>query len=176
MASYKWDTHYRFHYWQVDANAAAAELERLSQTGPLSVNRILASAKSPRSPIHKGFDWDDAVGGQEWRKLQARGLLSSLRIIESEGDEPVRAFFNVVDQRGKHIYAARETVRTTEDYRVQVLGDALRRLHQVQARLADIEGMERELKAVARVIKSVEVRRDKLKAEAPAVPPLNHII
>lgn len=178
MAEYKWNTaNYRFYSTGIDPNEAGQELERLSEKGPLTPDRIIDSAKSRCSPLHTGFEWDDSKASHEWRRQQARGLLQTLRIVEREDEsEPVRAFFHVVDERGNNVYVTREKAKTTEDYHLQVIRNALRLLEQAQSRLADIEGMEREIKAVARVIKSVEARRDKVKAEPAAQPPLNHII
>lgn len=64
------------------------ELNRLhlkSKDKILTVETVLLAAKNPGSILHEYFEWDNKKAGHEWRKQQARLLLTRYRIIYKEG-------------------------------------------------------------------------------------------
>ena len=42
---------------------------------------VVEAARSPDSPLHKHFTWDDTKAAQEFRLIQARQLIATVRII-----------------------------------------------------------------------------------------------
>lgn len=60
--------------------------EILKRDGTLAVNAVIEEAKSPKSPLHGYFTWDDKVAGVKWREEEARVLIRSF-VAESVVDD-----------------------------------------------------------------------------------------
>ena len=48
--------------------------------GRITPDIVLAAARSPDSPLHARFEWDDSVAAERHRLAQARSLIRSVRI------------------------------------------------------------------------------------------------
>lgn len=61
-------------------------------TGALTADAVLADAADTASPLHKLFEWDDTDAAGKYRQLQARQLISrvKVRVITADDAEPVR--------------------------------------------------------------------------------------
>ena len=60
--------------------------------GP-TAEEVVADAKSPKSPVHKFFDWNDKTAGHKWRVYHARVLMGSVVPIYHNGQKiEIRAF------------------------------------------------------------------------------------
>jgi hypothetical protein len=64
-----------------DAKKVQPALTRLARKhgGKLTPSKILDAARSPRSPLHRFFDWDDESAAEKYRIQQARVLLKGVR-------------------------------------------------------------------------------------------------
>lgn len=67
----------------------AAIIQKLEQNGRCTPRRVLAAARSPDSPLHPYFEWDDTVAAEAHRIEQARALIRRIK-IEIEYREEVR--------------------------------------------------------------------------------------
>lgn len=147
---YKWRDGSRMN---VTAQKVGAAIERIvEREGSVTPESLVASARSSRSTIHKLFDWDDQHAADSWRKHQARNVLGDLRVIvESDGEEiPVIAYVSVtVDNSPAYVTSAK--AMSEEEYRQEVLNDALRALSGFQRRYNDLL----ELKPVFDAINTV---------------------
>ena len=52
----------------------------LAVEGTLTPDAVLKDAKSPKSPLHEEFEWDDSVAGHQYRVSQARDLIARVRV------------------------------------------------------------------------------------------------
>lgn len=52
----------------------------LATEGTLTPDAVLKDAKSPKSPLHPEFEWDDSVAGHQHRVAQARDLIARVRV------------------------------------------------------------------------------------------------
>jgi hypothetical protein len=157
---YTWRNSKVGFYWnKVNPQLVGEELARIARAGKLTPEAVIERARDEVSVLHQAFEWDVDKAALEHLKEQARHMISSLRVVKP-GDTETRhrAFFNVVNPEG-HEYVTRTAVATNQDYRMQVFNDALRNLHRAEERLADIEGLEKEVAAVGRVIRKVEKQR-----------------
>lgn len=81
---------------------AAEELERIYQRdGHLTPATVVAEAKSPKSPLHSHFTWDDSEAAHQWRLQQGRVLIASIKIeVETQPDivQRVRRFTHLGDE------------------------------------------------------------------------------
>lgn len=114
-----------------DAALVGRELSRIQQEMTVITPRVVvASAKSKSSPLHRYFEWDDTIAAQKHREWQARFLITSVHIVDSDSDDPqpIRAFVNVspddedempfVGERG---YVSTRSIAGKQNYQTQVL-------------------------------------------------------
>lgn len=77
--------------YQRNMDAIKAELIRISEASPDKILRaadVVQAAKDENSILHNHFDWDDAVAAQQWRLVQARFLIRSVKVEYIEADQP----------------------------------------------------------------------------------------
>ena len=102
---YEWSG-YKF---AVPAQIVGAECERIEkETGSVTSESLVNSARSKTSAIHNLFEWDNKIAGEKWRLQQAKVVLSCLKvsIVKDEESEPkkVRAYLNAnqTDSRAEY--------------------------------------------------------------------------
>lgn len=86
---------------QTDAQKVADEIYGISDTP--TADEIISMASNPDTESYKLFDWDDAVAGPKWRRVQARYVMHALKVefvndSEEKAEptkvmEPVRMFY-----------------------------------------------------------------------------------
>ena len=59
--------------------AAITTLE--DRKGKLTASQVLEVARSPDSPLHPYFEWDDSIAAEQWRLEQARELIRRVKIV-----------------------------------------------------------------------------------------------
>lgn len=97
----------------------------------LAPDQVVKSARPKASPIHKYFEWDDSAAAAEFRKNQARNLISAVEIVEGPSQhqgERIRAFVSVparrrLDPRGS--YTSMQEALADETSRRSLLINAL---------------------------------------------------
>jgi len=90
--------------------------------------KMVELAKSPRSPLHKYFDWDDSTAARKWRVHQARMMISCL-YVEVDAGSPIRAYENVYIQADKsNSYLSTQKIGESQDLYEQVLETAIREI------------------------------------------------
>lgn len=89
---YKWKT----YSYKTDANIVGKVCEDLNNTVGLTPQNLVDASRAEDAPLHKEFEWDDAVAAEGFRKQQAALMISNLAVvIEQKKEEPVRAFFSL---------------------------------------------------------------------------------
>lgn len=81
------------------------ELERLEkQHGYLTAKSVLDSAKTVDSPLHDWFEWDDSTASEKYRLMQARMLMTRVKVVIADIQHPgyvnVNLIVNSVPTRG----------------------------------------------------------------------------
>jgi hypothetical protein len=59
----------------------------LKQHGSVKPTQLLQAARPKNSPAHAGFTWDNDKAGEEFRLVQARNWLRTVRIVYQESVE-----------------------------------------------------------------------------------------
>ena len=94
---YKWKT----YNYKTSAEVAGSVCEELDRTVGLTPENLVDASRPEDAPLHQEFEWNDELAAEEYRKTQARLLISNLSIvIEEQKQESVRAFFSL--QHGFH--------------------------------------------------------------------------
>ncbi len=137
------------------ARTASAEFARIrKRRGRLTPAFVVDAAKSPNSPLHSCFTWDDRAAGRAHRLQQAAELIRSVRIVfrADPDDKPrtIRAQVSIVGPRGRE-YVPFVHAMTVEDYRGQLLSDALRDLEAFRAKYRDLSALAVVFAAIEKV-------------------------
>ena len=83
---------------KVNAQVAGEVCEALEKIGSLTAKNLVDVSRPEDAPLHPEFEWDDAVAAEKFREKQARDIIGHIIVApaERETDEPVRAWFNIV--------------------------------------------------------------------------------
>ena len=126
---------------KVSADIAGAICSQLEQEGRLTASELVEVSRPEDAPLHGEFEWHDHVAAEEWRKYQARNLISHLIVVSDDtATMPVRAFFNVSEERPQ--YDSFQTVVRDQDKYQQLKERAVKELIAIQNRYSMIEGLE----------------------------------
>lgn len=119
----------------------ADELARIAKAnrGQITPEAVVKNAASERSPIHDCFTWDDTAAARKCRLMEAAQLIRSVKVLVEmhPQDKPreTRAFVNVSlkqdgddDSGPETCYVPLQVALEVEDYRTQMLENALRDL------------------------------------------------
>ena len=150
-----------------DAKASYERIEsiRTRLGGEVSADDIVQDAAKPRSPLHRHFQWDDAIAANEHRREIARHMLRSFVVVRDElkTDRPQRVYEVVrvaqpeTPQRVKHVYRTVEDIMQDPDLRAELLGRALRELITIRNRYRDLQELAVVLRAIDEVVAGMEV-------------------
>lgn len=106
----------------VKAQDAGEFIEALSEDAgrPVTAQEVVNSARPRKSPIHRIFEWDDAVAAEAFRCEQARGMLRNLEIhvVAEDGGEVAkraeRAFIHIQHEDADGYAHARKVANRIE--------------------------------------------------------------
>lgn len=140
-----------------DARIVYQEFERLKgrQGDNLTPETVLESARSPRSPLHQYFDWNNTSAAEKWRLKQSRQLIQEVHVIISYEDRPdirTRAIVSVVKPSGKTLEAI-EDVMGDDEYQQQLLSQALAELNVFRRKYSHLRLLSGVLREADRVLK-----------------------
>lgn len=161
---YQWKAGHRF---MVDAQVIGETVASLAEArgGSLAPGDLVEHARSPNSPAHKLFEWDDSVAAHQYRVATARMVIGALVVSVTMGPkkpaQELRAFVNVMkdDVRG---YTSLRDAMDDPDLRTQVVQRALDELRQWKTKYAQYK----ELAAVHAAIAAAEMTKEVELAEA----------
>lgn len=148
--------------WEVELAKLAEE------AGHLTPEAVVERARDPSSALHPMLTWDDSEAGEQYRLLQARGLIRRVVVhIERPADnEPVkiRAFVNV--ERGSTEYVPVAVVKSDEAATASVIHHLLADLRSVQQRLSRYADYLEASDELRRSINRFLARNDKARKRA----------
>lgn len=106
-----------FQSGDLDPNEVAAELDRVKRAnaGVVSAESVVEAAKSPDSPLHAGFEWDDTEAAKLHRLNQARTLIRAVVIVQ-DNTPPRHVYVHVrqSDETTGGYYPVEVVVRTPD--------------------------------------------------------------
>lgn len=132
------------------------ELRKIARRdGFISAPAVVEAARSPSSPLHSHFQWNDDKAAQEYRLWQARQLIAVVR-FEPAPNETQRTFTSVIIEQktlkgeSKLIRAYVDTEKALDDpdLRQQILGQAINEVEHWAAKYRHFT----ELKDIVRAI------------------------
>lgn len=135
----------------------------LDAGGELTPGAVVLSAQNDDSPLHRHFEWDDVVAAQKYRLDQAREIIRSITVEDSENDDgALHAFVSV--NAGGVAYRTIQAVKSSRELQAAVLKAAERDL-------AAFDRRYRELSDVCRVVREarelVVTKQKEIESRAP---------
>lgn len=133
------------HVSHLDPNACGAVFEALDRAGRLTPACVVFEARSEQSPLHGGFEWDDARAADAHRLNQARHLLRAIVVVRDDVETntvPIRAFVTVTDEQAEKpqtVYTSMEAALADPVKRAQILTRARKELQTWRERYHAIE-------------------------------------
>lgn len=124
--AYEW----KGYKYRTDANEAGRVMEELERTVGLTTKNLVDASRPEDAPLHKDFEWDDAIAGEKYREVQAGKMITSLKIVlKQEEAKPTRGFVTLEYAPGKPgNYESVENVLLVEEKRNRLLTLAIREL------------------------------------------------
>lgn len=140
---YRWDKGFRIAFKkEVDANVFGRHVEAMrSQMGNgITPFQVVEEARPLDSDIHALFEWDDAQAAEEWRIVQARNALNSIRIVVRQAGEVDRLVIaNIhIREEGQHAYLPSQVVISNPELLDKAIQEALVYMRSWEARYRDI--------------------------------------
>lgn len=91
------------------------ELQSLAKDGLLRAEDVVEFARDPSTALHSRFEWDDAKASHEFRLIQARRLIVSVRIMPANDKPSIQAFVSLKADRLEPGGGYRETIAVLSD-------------------------------------------------------------
>lgn len=123
-------------------STVVTELDKLATTGPVTASRVVAVASDPAHPLHSRFEWDDEKAGHEYRLIQARRLIVSVRfrVDESGFSGTIQAYVHVPTVGGVEGEYVPASILARQPERWERARDSVAQLlHAAQDGLQDLE-------------------------------------
>ena len=158
----KWRAGSRF---KTNPVKAFEELERIKSRngGEIDANTVVEAARSKRSPIHRDFEWDDAIAAHEHRLETARKMVRSIEIVRKEAPNISARAYEVTVSRESTLESPKKAYRSTEEIlsdpvaRDELLGRAVRDAISFRKRYAALSELSQVFQAVEKFIRSASV-------------------
>jgi hypothetical protein len=143
---------------RADAQAIGAALQKIADKydGRLNPEIVPDEAVAKSHPLHRHFEWDDALAGRAYRVQQARQLIRLIRVEPEDPDvEPPRAFLSIHSE-GRTSYRALDSVRRSSDYQMILLRSARRDLESFRERYSGFRELFQDIdKVISRIDKRI---------------------
>jgi hypothetical protein len=158
-----WSAGSRF---KTDAAVAHKEVERIriKNGGDIDAEQIVQAAESKRNPLHKEFEWDDALAAHQHRLEVGRLLLRSLVVVRDDisTDRPQRVYHHISTpatktEETKRVYRTAEDVLADPDTRADLLRRALKELISFRDRFRDLQELAIVMRQIDTLVETVQV-------------------
>lgn len=142
---------------QCEGDRIAEELKRLAAAngGLLMPQHVVTAARPETSVLHGEFTWDDGEAAERYRLWEARQLIRVHVQVEPVGQKDVetRVFVSLTPDRGNGGgYRLTTAVMSNDEYRQQLLADALAELRVFQNKYAQLKELASVMKPIARLL------------------------
>lgn len=149
----------------VKRKAIAERLEKIAglSGGRITPDAVLLDAKSPKSPLHDQFDWDDSSAAKQWRLQQARELIRSVRVEITTESRTVSTVRYVRDPSAGEAQGYVEVAKLRDDksLAVEALQGEIRQANAMVARarsIAEALGLSAEIEMVSESVDALQFR------------------
>lgn len=123
-------------------------VEELSKLPEITAKNVVNAARAEDAPLHKEFEWDDAIAGELYREDQARALIRHIVIVPDEAPmlEPVRAYHHLTVE--SNAYTPTEVILKSVTMTDQLLEQAKSELRAFKRKYSGIEALTKVFMAI----------------------------
>jgi hypothetical protein len=108
--------------------------------GHLTPGAVVDAARSPRSLLHRFFEWDDKKAAHAFRLDQARTLIRVIRVQDdNDEEESAPAYISITDGKAGVSYRALGEVLQSADLQRRVMVQAEKDLQSWEARYRSLQ-------------------------------------
>lgn len=148
--TYQWKLN---NMYRVDAQVAGEEIERIGEKyGEIQPEHLVDESRDEAAPMHKCFEWDDAVAAEEYRLHQARRVIGHLVVVAETRTatpaHPTRAFVRVQND-----YKPISVVVKDKDLTTEMLERALLDLRAFRAKYQSLSSLAKVFNVIDEVLK-----------------------
>jgi hypothetical protein len=150
---------------QQDANIVGPELDRIKEesNGVIVPEKVVEYARKKQSPMHNCFDWDDVKVAHEFRIIQAKMIISSIRIISHQSDDTTvkqLAFvpYKTTEQNG---YIDAKVAAANMDTRQFIIQLAAGKIDDIQRKMRLFKDLCDEADALRGIVKKLKKKRNR---------------
>lgn len=133
--------------------------------GDATPDLIVEEARSPDSPLHPHFTWDDTEAAHRWRRAEAGYLVRHVQVVHQleDGTEARGpAFVSVrIEDEESPVYVSTVRALSDADLREQVLNEALDTFVAFRRRYQDLHEL-------ARIFAAIDTTAKRYRSEAKA--------
>lgn len=149
---YKWMSGYRS---SVKAQDAGEIMDRLAREGNLTPQALVDEARPEDSPIHNGFEWDDAKAAEKYRRAQAVTMIRAVVVSESdifdEGSADVKVKVFNLPERGTS-YESLKTILIDEEKSDSLMGRALAELRSYREKYSQLDRLSKLMSVIDKTL------------------------
>ncbi|MBQ3337601.1 MAG: hypothetical protein IJG80_09380 [Selenomonadaceae bacterium] len=140
----------------VKAETAAKTIRDLQKTlgkDSVTAKELLDDSRDVNAPLHPCFEWNDSIAAEKYRLDQARRIIGSIEVRyigDKTPPKPIRAFLCVTPSptRQQGEFVGIDVILSKENYRKQVLSNALIELRAFQRKYSTQEELLGVFKAI----------------------------
>jgi hypothetical protein len=130
----------------LDPQLAGERIAELRERGHSTPNDIVEDARADTSVLHVAFTWDDTEAARKHRLTEARHLIQSIVVVREDVPERPQApaFVSVVvRETEERAYVTTVEAYSDEDYRSQMLAEALSSVSAWRRRYRELSELDR---------------------------------
>lgn len=142
---------------KADPQVIGEALEKINEAskGELTPKAVVDAARATRHPLHRHFEWDDAIAAESFRLDQARNLIRIIRVEDTSTTEgTARAFISINAKQGVS-YRSLADVKRSADFQHAIMAQADK----------DLDAFQRRYQELADICEIVSSARDRIKAK-----------
>ncbi len=74
----------------VSADVAGKVMDDLAKGDGLTAHNLVEVSRPEEAPLHKCFEWDDAIAAEHFRESQARRMIGAIEIVREEPNQETK--------------------------------------------------------------------------------------
>jgi hypothetical protein len=128
----------------VEVAAPAIEAHKKRNGDEVKVQELVDESKPVDAPLHPEFTWDDRIAANLHRLNEARYVVRSYEIVETDNDGREEAHIAnvcVTNEEDERVYVSSARAMTDAELRAQVIADAEALLFGIVGRYRGIPGL-----------------------------------
>ena len=116
--------------YKTEASVAGKVMEELEKTVGLTTKSLVEASRPEDAPLHKEFEWNDAVAGEKYREIQAGKMITNLKVVTKVDEtKKTRGFVSLEYGVGKPgVFESTEKVLSVTEKKNRLLTLAIRDL------------------------------------------------